>query len=182
MQNLQVNATIVTMTRRNTYDFRSFYAASDRDFRRALEEIRSGAKRSHWIWYVFPQLEILGQSETAIHFGIKNVREAVAYLQDAVLGPRLVEISEAVLERLSEGVELKVLMGSSIDAFKLRSSVTLFDIATKHFLPEYNGSFRKLTLMCNSELKGEDLRTIKFCELDIADKIQLQTGTETLDI
>lgn len=91
----------------------------------ALSEMRAGYKRGHWIWYIFPQLRGLGHSPNAEFFGISSREEAKAYLEHEVLGPRLREITEAVLEH--EGEPVDDLMGWEIDAMKLRSSMTLFD-------------------------------------------------------
>ncbi len=103
--------------------------ASFAGYAAALAEIRAGGKRSHWIWYVFPQLAGLGQSPAAETYGIHGRAEANAYLQHPVLRGRLLEISTAVLDQLQRGVPLATLMGSDIDALKLVSSMTLFNLA-----------------------------------------------------
>jgi len=95
----------------------------------ALAEIRGGRKRSHWIWYVFPQIAGLGRSSLAEAYAIGGRDEAVAYLREPTLRARLVEITQAVDDRLREGVPLVRLMGSDIDALKLVSSLTLFRAA-----------------------------------------------------
>ncbi|OIW32007.1 DUF1810-domain-containing protein [Coniochaeta ligniaria NRRL 30616] len=97
-----------------------------RNYDAALAEIRMGRKESHWIWFVFPQISGLGAfpSDMAQHFAIGSLAEAQAYLAHPVLGPRLREISQAVLE--SEVEDVGELMGSSVDRQKLRSSMTLF--------------------------------------------------------
>ncbi|KAB5532524.1 hypothetical protein GE09DRAFT_1144882 [Coniochaeta sp. 2T2.1] len=100
---------------------------SHRNYATALSEIRSGRKRSHWIWFVFPQITGLGQfpSQMARHFAITSLEEARAYLAHPVLGQRLREISKAVLD--SEVEDVGQLMGSmAVDKDKLRSSMTLF--------------------------------------------------------
>src|SRR5688572_10513048 len=98
---------------------RSQYAMYDR----ALAEIRGGEKRSHWMWYIFPQFDGLGSSPTARAFAIKSVDEARAYLAHPVLGPRLVSCAEAALG--VEGRSASQIFGSP-DDMKLRSSATLF--------------------------------------------------------
>jgi uncharacterized protein (DUF1810 family) len=99
-------------------------------FRSALDEIRTGGKRSHWIWYVFPQLRGLGSSGPSIEYAIADVAEARAYLQHPELRSRLLAITSAVAAQLGSGKPLAVVMGSSIDALKLVSSLTLFaDVA-----------------------------------------------------
>lgn len=101
-----------------------FVEAQEDDYEVALAEIEAGAKRTHWIWYVFPQIEGLGSSPRAQHFGLSGLDEAAAYLAHPVLGPRLVRIAEAALAH--RGAAPERLMGSGIDAAKLRSSATLF--------------------------------------------------------
>ena len=98
------------------------------DYQQALAEMRAGEKRGHWIWYIFPQMRGLGRSPNSDFFGISGLEEAKAYLAHEVLGPRLREITEAVLE--NEGEPVDVLMGWEVDAMKLQSSMTLFDAAS----------------------------------------------------
>ena len=89
----------------------------------ALNEIRNGKKRTHWIWYIFPQLKGLGRTYNANFYGIDDIDEAKRYLAHPVLGARLKEITQALLN-LSENDTLKV-MGSP-DDMKLKSCMTLF--------------------------------------------------------
>jgi uncharacterized protein (DUF1810 family) len=100
-------------------------------FDRALSEIRAGRKRGHWIWYIFPQLAGLGRSEASRVYGIRGVAEAETYLRDPVLHGRLVTIATAVADQLDRGISLEHLMGSSIDATKLVSSMTLSGAVAK---------------------------------------------------
>lgn len=93
----------------------------------ALEELRGGRKMSHWMWYIFPQLKELGRKRRAHFYGITGTAEAEAYLADSVLGPRLREVSEAIL-RLSTNDAREVF--GTIDSCKLQSSMTLFDIVS----------------------------------------------------
>src|SRR5262245_45663552 len=79
------------------HDLARFVAAQDRNYETALAEVRGGRKRSHWMWYVFPQFAGLGFSDTSRHYAINSRTEAEAYLRHPVLGPRLVEICEAAL-------------------------------------------------------------------------------------
>ncbi len=92
-------------------------------YERALSELRAGRKATHWMWFVFPQLEGLGQSATSRRYAIRSLEEARAYLEEPVLGSRLRECAEA-LTRL-EGLSPEQIFGG-IDAVKLRSSMTLF--------------------------------------------------------
>ncbi|SDE67850.1 DUF1810 domain-containing protein [Limimaricola pyoseonensis] len=100
-----------------------FVEAQRATYHEALAEIRAGRKRSHWMWFVWPQLQGLGHSPMAQRFGLDGAAEARAYLDHPVLGPRLVEISRAMLAHRDRAPE-DVLGG--IDAMKLRSSATLF--------------------------------------------------------
>lgn len=95
-------------------------------FGRALAELRAGRKLSHWMWFVFPQLAGLGRSEMARRYAIRSLEEARAYLSDPVLGARLVEAAAALLA--VEGRSAEEILGG-IDAVKLRSSMTLFELA-----------------------------------------------------
>ncbi len=90
----------------------------------ALAELRDGAKRSHWMWFVFPQVRGLGFSTMAQRYAIADAAEARAYLAHPVLGARLVESATALLDH--RGREIDRIMGE-VDAKKLRSSMTLFD-------------------------------------------------------
>ncbi len=103
-----------------------FLQAQTWDYPIALEEIRRGRKVSHWMWYIFPQLRGLGRSNMAQYYGIADLAEAKSYAADPVLGARLREISQAMLDQPHNDAR-EVLGG--IDARKLCSSMTLFEIA-----------------------------------------------------
>lgn len=105
------------------YDLHRFVQAQEGDYERALSEIGGGRKRSHWMWYIFPQYEGLGFSSISRRYAIKSVNEAEAYLQHPVLGPRLAECAAAALR--VEGRSASEIFGSP-DDLKLRSSATLF--------------------------------------------------------
>src|SRR5687768_13204126 len=85
------------MNAQDPHDLNRFLEAQAGDYETALDEIRRGRKRSHWMWYIFPQLDGLGFSETARRYAIKSVAEAKAYLAHPILGPRLVACTEAAL-------------------------------------------------------------------------------------
>src|SRR5262245_40743289 len=93
------------------------------EYEQALSEIKTGLKRSHWMWYIFPQLDGLGFSSTAKFYGIKHVDEARAFLAHPVLGPRLVACAQAAIG--VEGRTAHQIFGSP-DDMKLKSSATLF--------------------------------------------------------
>lgn len=92
----------------------------------ALHEIRTTGKRSHWVWYVFPNLGGLGSSANAQNFALRDLEEAIAFMHHPVLGDRLQEICDAIVGRLNSGSDLITLMGSRIDVLKLVSCMTLF--------------------------------------------------------
>ncbi len=120
----------------------------------ALEEMVKGHKRSHWMWYIFPQMASLGHSYNATYYGISGLDEAKAYLEHGVLNTRLRTITQAMLSH--HGVRIEDLMGGGIDAAKLRSSMTLFDIVSPNdiyaqVLDKYFGGIR-----CH--------RTLKICK------------------
>jgi len=106
------------------FDLQRFIDAQELMYPYALKEIKAGRKRSHWMWFVFPQLEGLGQSATAIKFSIKSKDEAMAYLNHSILGKRLREITEELLTL--EGKSVADIFGAP-DDMKLKSSMTLFD-------------------------------------------------------
>ncbi len=103
-----------------------FVKAQQYDYETALREILGGRKRSHWMWYIFPQLQGLGFSSTAQYYGIRDLEEAKDYMEHPVLGARLVEISSALLTL--ETSDPSAVMGYP-DDLKLRSSMTLFELA-----------------------------------------------------
>lgn len=103
-----------------------FAAAQDATWPQALAELRAGAKRGHWMWFVFPQLAGLGSSPMARRYGIADLGEARAYLAHPVLGPRLIEATHAMLAHRAERPE--AILGP-VDAMKLRSCLTLFEAA-----------------------------------------------------
>jgi len=104
-------------------DLNRFLQAQEDDYQRALSEVKDGRKRSHWMWYIFPQYEGLGFSPTARLYSIKSVAEARAYLNHPVLGQRLTECFEAALS--VEGKSAHEIFGSP-DDMKLKSCATLF--------------------------------------------------------
>jgi len=105
------------------FDLDRFKKAQEEDYPYALQEIKAGRKRSHWIWYIFPQLKGLGFSSMSDYYGIDGRAEAQAYIADSVLRARLVEISQALLALESNNPTQ--VMGYP-DDLKLKSSMTLF--------------------------------------------------------
>lgn len=105
-----------------------FVIAQEESYEIALREIKEGRKRSHWMWYIFPQIKGLGHSSTAEYFAIESMAEAEAYIKHPVLSKRLLEISEALLEIDSN--DASEIFGYP-DDLKLRSSMTLFSIISR---------------------------------------------------
>ncbi len=108
------------------FDLERFVAAQDAVIAAVREELRAGRKRTHWMWFVFPQLRALGRSGTALHYGIASLAEARAYLAHPVLGPRLTECTELVCA--AQGRTIHDIFGSP-DDMKFRSCMTLFAAA-----------------------------------------------------
>lgn len=111
------------MERRDPFDLERFVKAQDPVFETVLEELRAGRKRTHWMWFIFPQLRGLGKSETSRFYGIVSFPEARAYLKHPVLGERLVRCVESLLA--CGETSLDVIFGSPDDR-KFCSSMTLF--------------------------------------------------------
>jgi uncharacterized protein (DUF1810 family) len=109
------------------HDLERFLEAQSRIYDVARAELRQGSKRSHWMWFIFPQIRGLGSSATAVHFAIASREEAAAYLKHPVLGPRLVECTRLVLG--VKGRTSEQIFGE-IDSLKFRSSMTLFAAVT----------------------------------------------------
>jgi uncharacterized protein (DUF1810 family) len=103
-----------------------FLKAQEQTYSRALAELSAGEKRSHWMWYVFPQIAGLGRSPMAQLYAIRDLAEARSYLAHPVLGARLRECADAVLTHASVRTAEAIFGG--IDAVKLRSSMTLFEV------------------------------------------------------
>ena len=110
--------------RADPFDLERFVAAQAGSYADALAELEAGRKRSHWMWFVFPQLAGLGRSETARFYGIRSAAEARAYLDHPQLGARLRQCCAALLRH--QGVSAETILGG-IDALKLKSSMTLFE-------------------------------------------------------
>ena len=143
------------------YSLDRFVEAQEWMYEVALEEIKSGLKRSHWMWYIFPQLRGLGMSAMAHLYGIAGLDEARAYLSHPVLSARLIEISEALLMLKKKNPE--DIFGHT-DAMKLRSSMTLFALVSDdgsvfHKVLErfYKGQMDERTLeLIKAQLSDDD--------------------------
>ena len=121
------------------YDLGRFKTAQDKDFETALNEIAAGKKRTHWIWYIFPQLKDLGFSDFAVYYGIQDLDEAKAYIEDKMLGGNLIKITEALLEHKGKNI---VRIFGRTDAVKVRSCMTLFEkVSDSEVFPEVLEAF-----------------------------------------
>ena len=109
------------------FNLERFLKAQESSYDIALQELNDGRKRSHWMWYIFPQLKALGYSETALYYGIADMEEAKSYLAHPILKARLVACCEAILLHKDKSV-LRIL--GDIDEMKLKSSMTLFALAS----------------------------------------------------
>ena len=137
-----------------SFDLERFVAAQEPLFERVLSELRAGRKRTHWMWFIFPQLRGLGRSSMAEHYGISSLAEARAYLAQPVLGPRLDLCTRAVLE--SKALSLHAIFGSPD---KFRSCATLFALATGE---ENNNPFqRALDRWCDGQRDERTLALIR---------------------
>ena len=103
-------------------------AQADGVYEQALSEIRTGEKRSHWMWFIFPQHRDLGRSATAKLYGLSDEEEARAYLAHPLLGPRYRECVAAVTAQVDSGKSLEAIFGA-LDAMKFRSSTEIFGAA-----------------------------------------------------
>jgi uncharacterized protein (DUF1810 family) len=112
-----------TIGRDDPFDLSRFTKAQEGIYDSVLAELRSGRKRTHWIWFIFPQLAGLGHSPTSLHYAIKSIEEARQYLNHPVLGARLLECAKTVL--VVEGRSVSEIFGYP-DDLKLKSSMTLF--------------------------------------------------------
>ena len=110
------------------YDLKRFISAQEGVYDRALAELRSGQKRSHWMWFIFPQIDGLGSSPTAKLYAIKSLEEARRYLAHPILGRRLVESTKAV--HALQGLSASDIFGHP-DDWKLHSSMTLFALVAE---------------------------------------------------
>ena len=109
--------------RRDPYNLQRFVDAQDPVFAQVCAELRAGRKSSHWVWFIFPQLQGLGHSSTAKYYAISGLEEAKAYLSHPILGPRVIDCC-----RLATGIQgrsIEEILGQ-LDSLKFRSSLTLF--------------------------------------------------------
>lgn len=120
------------MNTQDPFNLQRFLGAQESFYAQALKEIRNGRKTSHWIWFIFPQLRGLGHSPMADNYGISSLDEARAYWEHPILHQRLVEITESLLihskRRIFHSPKTAFEILGTIDAIKVRSCMTLFDM------------------------------------------------------
>jgi uncharacterized protein (DUF1810 family) len=144
--------------------FRQAQSASWGGHDTALAEMRAGRKNSHWIWYVFPQIDGLGRSATAREYALRDLNEACDYLRDPLLRARYEAIAGAVAEHLGRGAPVEELMGGGTDAAKLVSSVTLFRAAAFRLgTKEGNLDFTWLVDCCDAILERTTMQGYPPC-------------------
>ncbi|MBM3280717.1 MAG: DUF1810 domain-containing protein [Candidatus Handelsmanbacteria bacterium] len=141
-------------TAEDPYNLRRFLHAQATDYSHALQELQSGRKRSHWMWYVFPQFDGLGRTPAASEYAIKSLAEARAYIWHPVLGPRLIECTQTVLA--IEDASLNEIFGSP-DDLKFRSCMTLFELIA----PDPGPFASALERFCAGQ---RDLRSLELIE------------------
>ena len=143
---------------KNGFDLSRFIKSQKRDFSLALEEIRSGRKTSHWMWYIFPQLKGLGYSGMSQYYGLDGVMEAAAYMEDKTLRSNLITICQALLAL--EGKSADEIFGYP-DNYKLRSCMTLFLRAApdcpifREVLDKYFGGVEDEKTLCMLEKEAD---------------------------
>ena len=149
VENIILPRSFVKVIVLDTYDLERFVVAQESTYAQALQEVQDGCKVTHWIWYIFPQLTMLGHSRNSKFYGISGYDEAVAYLNHPILGQRLREITNAVLTHYNEDV---IDIFGVVDAKKVRSCMTLFDAVSPNDIFEkvidvlYKGKYDKFTL------------------------------------
>lgn len=149
-------------TGRDPFDLNRFISAQDKVYDRVLAELKNGRKRSHWMWYIFPQLDGLAQSTTSKYYAIKSPSEAIAYLNHPLLGVRILECANTIVA--IEGKTVSEIFGYP-DDLKLKSSMTLFsdvasDLVFVYVLDKYFQSERDdRTLQLLEKLKEKNQKS-----------------------
>ena len=140
-------------------DLEKFLIMHEKDYKKALNEIKQGKKRSHWIWYILPIMRGLRESKTAIYYGIKDFEEATNYLKNDILRAHLIEMSKALIDL--GNVNIFSVMGY-IDDVKLQQCMTLFNKVEKEMKINCDNIFQKVL---EQFYEGkEDLKTLEILE------------------
>lgn len=160
------------MEAQGTTSLERFRRAQESDtagFASARWELVSGRKVGHWMWYIFPQLKGLGSSDLSRLYALRDGDEAVRYLSDPVLGKRVAELTELVDAKLKQGVRLENLFGGTIDARKLVSSLTLFELAARKGMADDFPFHREdFILHCAAVLAAADHEGFERCSYTVS--------------
>ena len=138
------------------YNIERFIEAQDKVYNKVIEELKNGKKRTHWMWYIFPQFKALGSSDISIYFGIKSILEAKCYINNEILRNRYLECCNILLSLENDDIE--EILGE-IDSLKLRSSLTLFKFVDKDneiLYQELLNKYYNILRMIIKILKKED--------------------------
>ena len=137
----------------NGYDISRFIKAHEKSYENALREIKNGRKETHWMWYIFPQIQGLGFSETSAFYAIRNLEEARAYMAEEILRDHMLEICQALLAQ--EESDASKIFGFP-DYMKLHSSMTLFSVSN----PEYDVFRKVLEKFFDGEKDGKTIEIV----------------------
>ena len=152
-------------------DLEKFLIMHEKDYEKALNEIKQGKKRTHWIWYILPIMRGLRESKTAIYYGIKDFEEATNYLKNDILRAHLIEMSKALIDL--GNVNIFSVMGF-IDDVKLQQCMTLFNKVEKEMKINCGNVFQKVL---EQFYEGkEDLKTLEILEKQKAEKEKINIG------
>ena len=152
-------------------DLEKFLIMHEKNYQIALNEIKQGKKRTHWIWYILPIMRGLRESKTAIYYGIKDFEEATNYLKNDILRAHLIEMSKALIDL--GNVNIFSVMGF-IDDVKLQQCMTLFNKVEKEMKINCDNVFQKVL---EQFYEGkEDLKTLEILEKQKAEKEKINTG------
>lgn len=149
-----------------------YIKAQKDDYELAKNEIKTGKKIRHWMWYIFPQIKGLGQSETSKYYEIRDLEEAESYLNDDILGNRLLELVKILLDININNI---VDIFGEIDSIKLKSCMTLFDyvsdnnIFDKVLAKYFNGEKDELTIFICKKMSGDNMLTIEYLKNDFSE-------------
>lgn len=135
----------------------------------ARRELRAGQKKSHWIWYIFPQLAGLGRSTTAQYYALQDPAEAIDYLRQPTLRARFLEMLNLISDQLSKGIPLTKLMAGETDCLKLVSSVTLFrQVAAMLNGCEASPEYDSIARSCADVLRAAERQGYSPCEFTLS--------------
>lgn len=148
--------------------FRQAQASQWAGYATAHAEMQAGRKSSHWIWYIFPQIDGLGRSSTAREYALRDLNETCEYLRDPLLRSHYEEITNAVAEHIARGAPIEQLMGGETDAYKLVSSLTLFRAAARQLVgSKEDANLKNLARTCDAILERTATQGYPPCEFTL---------------